>query len=59
MQQKTQNLLGRNGQPEDVAKLVSWLVSDEAAFVTGAPVNNIAFWYNSYTHNNLYDCPRP
>ena len=34
-QQTTQNLLGRNGQPEDVAKLVSWLVSDEAAFVTG------------------------
>ena len=29
------NLLGRNGQPEDVAKLVSFLVSDDAAFITG------------------------
>ena len=27
--------LGRNGHPEDVAKLVSFLVSDDAAFVTG------------------------
>jgi len=26
---------GRWGQPEDVAKLVAWLVSDEAAWVTG------------------------
>ena len=29
------NILGRNGQPEDVAKLVSFLVSDDAAFITG------------------------
>ena len=27
--------LGRNGHPEDVAKLVSFLVSDDAAFITG------------------------
>ncbi|KAI0330856.1 acetoin reductase family protein [Cubamyces sp. BRFM 1775] len=27
--------LGRNGHPEDVAKLVSFLVSDDAGFVTG------------------------
>lgn len=26
---------GRFGQPEDIAKTVSWLVSDDAAFVTG------------------------
>ena len=30
------NIQGHNGQPEDVAKLVSFLVSDDAAFITGA-----------------------
>ncbi|KAI0747483.1 acetoin reductase family protein [Fomes fomentarius] len=29
------NILGRNAQPEDIAKLVSFLVSDDAAFITG------------------------
>ncbi|KAI0775621.1 acetoin reductase family protein [Trametes elegans] len=29
------SVLGRNGQPEDVAKLVSFLVSDDSAFITG------------------------
>ncbi|KAI0693944.1 acetoin reductase family protein [Cerioporus squamosus] len=29
------NSLGRAGQPEDIAKVVSFLVSDDAAFITG------------------------
>jgi 3-oxoacyl-[acyl-carrier protein] reductase len=28
--------MGRLGQPEEVAALVSWLVSDECTFSTGA-----------------------
>lgn len=31
---------GRIGQPEDVARLVAWLVSDEAAWVTGQVINS-------------------
>ncbi|KAI0687070.1 acetoin reductase family protein [Earliella scabrosa] len=33
------NIQGHNGQPEDVAKLVSFLVSDDAAFITGQSYN--------------------
>lgn len=30
--------IGRLGQPEDVAKVVVWLCSDAAAFITGQTV---------------------
>jgi 3-oxoacyl-[acyl-carrier protein] reductase len=31
---------GRWGKPEDVARLVAWLVSDEAAWITGQVINS-------------------
>ena len=31
---------GRWGQPDDVARLVAWLVSDEAAWITGQVLNS-------------------
>ncbi|RPD65537.1 acetoin reductase family protein [Lentinus tigrinus ALCF2SS1-7] len=37
-QENIGNALGRAGQPEDVAKVVSFLVSDDAAFVTGQTI---------------------
>jgi NAD(P)-dependent dehydrogenase (short-subunit alcohol dehydrogenase family) len=30
--------LGRNGSPEDIAKVVAFLLSSEAAFITGASI---------------------
>jgi len=34
---KTANVMGRYGTPEEIAALVSFLCSDEAAFITGCP----------------------
>jgi acetoacetyl-CoA reductase len=36
---KAQIPIGRLGRPEDVARTVEFLVSDEAAFITGATIN--------------------
>ena len=38
------NVLGRNGKPEDVANLVSFLVSDDASFITGQSVRIRVPW---------------
>jgi 3-oxoacyl-[acyl-carrier protein] reductase len=35
---------GRWGQPDDVARLVAWLVSDEAAWITGQVINSDGGW---------------
>jgi 3-oxoacyl-[acyl-carrier protein] reductase len=31
---------GRWGQPEDAARLIGWLVSDDAAWITGEVINS-------------------
>ena len=35
---------GRWGEPDDVANLVAWLVSDEAAWITGQVINSTGGW---------------
>ncbi len=35
---------GRWGQPEDIARVVAWLVSDEAAWITGQVINAEGGW---------------
>jgi 2,5-dichloro-2,5-cyclohexadiene-1,4-diol dehydrogenase 1 len=33
-----QHLLGRFGQPIELGRAITWLLSDEASFVTGAAI---------------------
>jgi 3-oxoacyl-[acyl-carrier protein] reductase len=35
---------GRWGRPEDAARLVAWLVGDEAAWVTGQTIASDGGW---------------
>ena len=42
MQFKSARPLQRNGKPEEIASLVSYLVSDQAEFVTGQSVRTSA-----------------
>jgi 3-oxoacyl-[acyl-carrier protein] reductase len=35
---------GRWGQPEDVARLVAWLASDESQWITGQTINSEGGW---------------
>ena len=44
LQFNSANVLGRNGKPEDVANLVSFLVSDDASFITGQSVRICVPW---------------
>ena len=39
-----ESMLGRWGEPEDIAAAVAWLVSPQAAFVTGQVINVIGGW---------------
>lgn len=32
--------LGRWGEPDDAARLIAWLVSDDAAWITGQVINS-------------------
>ena len=36
--------LGREGQPEEVAKLIAFLLSDEASYITGASCSIDGGW---------------
>ena len=35
----------RLGQPDDIANVVAWLVSEESSFVTGETINASGGWY--------------
>jgi NAD(P)-dependent dehydrogenase (short-subunit alcohol dehydrogenase family) len=39
------NALGRDGQPEEVAKLVAFLLSDESSYITGECISIDGGWH--------------
>ncbi len=45
--QKSGTILGRFGQPSEIADAVAFLMSDDARFITGVnlPVEGGAYWF--------------
>ena len=37
--------LRRLGTPDDIARVIAWLISDESGFVTGETINASGGWY--------------
>jgi len=57
MQMKGQTALGRIGEPEEVAAVVSFLVSKEASFITGDDLLGAAACSEADQHNSKDNLP--